>query len=461
MPQAVIGVGTNLGDRLASLRRAVRRLRAAAPALRIGAVSPIYESDAMVPDGAPPDWARPYLNLVLLAAWTGPPEALLARLKSLEVDLGRKPAERWAPREIDLDLLAFGRVARSAEGLTVPQAGLAERPFAVLPMADVAPWWTFPASSPLAGETAATLASRWGGSPEQVPFRTRRTGYSLTELVGIVNVTPDSFSDGGRWTDPDLAIRQARRLVAEGATVIDVGAESTRPGATPVAPDEEWRRLGPVLAALSAEPGVIVSVDTRHAPTAARALEAGARWINDVTGLADPVLADLVGRAGADAVVMHSVTVPPERGRVLPTDHNPVDWLLGWGRRTLARLAAAGLPPERVVLDPGLGFGKTADQSLAILRHADRLHELGVRVLVGPSRKSFLTTLMAPDHPAAADPAARDFESAWLAGHLASRGIDLVRVHDVALAARARRAAALLAPAVTPGQPLDRPAPDA
>ncbi len=444
---AVLGLGTNLGDRLASLRMAVARLRAL-PDLRIDAVSPVYESDAMVPEGAPPDWGRPYLNLAVLARWADPAEGLLRTLKQIEADLGRRPRERWAPRVIDLDLLAFGRLALANGTLTVPQAGLSDRPFALLPFADVAPGWRFPVATSLAGRTAAELAGRWSGTADQVPFRTRRTGLSLTEVVGIVNLTPDSFSDGGRLTDPAVALDHARRLVAEGATVLDLGAESSRPGAAAVDPAEEWRRLGPVLRGLASGLPTALSVDTRHAATARRALDEGAGWINDVGGLTDPEMVAVAAAARCRVVVMHSLGLPPTRDRVLPPERDPVDVLLEWGRETVERLDTAGVDPSRIVLDPGIGFGKTAEQSTAILRRAGRLLDLGARVLVGHSRKSFLTAWLPASHPAAADPAARDPESAWLAGHLAAQGVSYVRVHDVDGAVRSIRGAALVGPVV-------------
>jgi len=442
----VLGLGTNLGDRLASLRAAVARLRGLRRSLRIDAVSPIYESEAMVPDGSPADWSRPYLNLAVLAAWAGTAEALLRALKGIEADLGRAPRERWAPRVIDLDLLAFDRLAIADGSLTVPQAGLAQRPFALLPFADVAPGWRFPVATSLAGRTVAELAARWAGTSTHVPFQTRRTGHSLTEVVGVVNVTPDSFSDGGRLRDPSEALSHARRLLAEGATVLDLGAESTRPGATAVDPAEEWRRLGPVLEALVAEVPATISVDTRHAATARRALDAGAHWINDVTGVTDPEFVSLIAGGQGRIVAMHSLGVPPAPGRVLPTNRDPIEAVLEWGWETLERLTESGIEPDRIILDPGIGFGKTAEQSTAILRHAGRLLDWGVPVLVGHSRKAFLASWLPPGHPAATVPAERDRESAWVAGHLAGQGMSFVRVHDVDGAVRAVRCAALVGP---------------
>lgn len=445
MPEVVIGLGTNLGDRLAHLRAAVRALRLMAPDL-VQAVSPIYESDALVPPDAPVDWRHPYLNLAVRGAWALGPVELVRLLKEVERAVGRVDRARWAPREVDLDLLAFGDLKLASDGLNVPHSGLADRPFALLPLVDLAPGWVFPpGSGPATGQRAEDWSRRWGGTPDHVPLRTRRTPLSLTEIVGVLNLTPDSFSDGGRYLDPGKAVEHAVAMTEAGASVIDLGAESTRPGSTAVEPAEEWRRLAPVLGRLASLPvAAALSVDTRHGATAERALASGAQWINDVTGGSDPRLLAAVAASSATLVAMHSLTVPPAPDRVLPTDRDPVDWLLAWGRERLQALSGAGVTRERIVLDPGIGFGKTPEQNHAILRRAARFGQLGVRILVGHSRKSFLRTWFTPDHRATKEGAERDFESALLAGHLARLGIDYVRVHDPDLARRAIRGLALV-----------------
>ena len=470
MAEVVVGVGTNLGPRLDHLRRGVRSLRALAPRLSDIRVSPIYESDALVPEGAPEEWRRPYLNLAVCGRWDDSPEELLRTLKDLEARLGRRPRERWGPREVDFDLLVFDECVIDTAGLTVPHPGLADRPFALLPLADLAPDWRFPPESgppPLAGLTAREAARRWTGTPDHVPLRTRRSFLSLTEVVGVVNITPDSFSDGGAYVDPDAALRHARTLVADGATVLDLGAESTRPGATPITVEEEWARLGPVLeqfslslfsafsakSASSASRGAdggggddspIVSVDTRHVQIALNAITAGARWINDVTGFGDPAMVDAVAEADVDLVLMHSLGIPPDRRRTIPETEDPVAFVLAWADERLTALEARGTGRERVILDPGIGFGKTPDQNAELLRRAGALSALGTRVLVGHSRKSFLAAWYPSGHPAATDPAARDHETALLSAHLARLGVDYVRVHDVAATVRALRAQAFV-----------------
>lgn len=248
-------------------------------------------------------------------------------------------------------------------------------------------------------------------------------------LVGIVNLTPDSFSDGGQVRDAPARIRA---LFEQGAGIVDIGAESTRPGAVPLTPQEEMARLDPLLRRLEEsrlDPSRL-SLDTRHAQTARCGLRAGFGWINDVSGGADDTLLRAVAEAECRYVLMHSLGVPADPARVLPAQADAVAEVLAWGEARLRDLAARGIARERVAFDPGLGFGKTAAQSLALLRRAERLRELGVEVLIGHSRKSWL----APLQP---DIAQRDVETVGASLALAAKGVSYLRVHDVALHARA------------------------
>ena len=423
------------------LRRALRELGSGRYPFRLIAWSGGYESDALLPAGAPPSWSRPYLNLAALIETAVDPPAVLGAVKTIERRLGRVPAERWSPRPIDIDLLADQDFSFTSDTLALPHRDLPTRPFALLPAADLVPDW--PITDAGQATTLERLAEPWR-IPGAAPLNTQRVSVPLTDLVGILNLTPDSFSDGGQWTDADQAIVQAEHLISAGASVIDLGAESTRPGAAPVGPKGEWTRLGPVLATLrSRSPGgsaPLLSVDTRHSETAARALAAGADWINDVTGFTDPAMIEAVRDHTADLVVMHSLGVPPGPARLNPgTD--PIDQLLAWARATLDRLERDGIDPGRVIIDPGIGFGKTPDQTRLILAEADRLRTLGVRLMVGHSRKSFLGHWF-PD--LAGDASLRDFESAAISQHLAGLGVDYLRVHDVAGTARAVRVGGLL-----------------
>ncbi len=433
----ILGLGTNCGDRLEHLRRAIRELEST-PALRIEETSPLYESDAMLPDGAPPSWNLPFLNLALKIQTPLSAHELLDWAKKVEKKLGRVQRERWAPREIDIDILAMGDLCLDSTRLSVPHKDLCERPFALLPLADLAPHWANPSAGPHFGHTALELASRWRHrSPDQIPQRTRRSAHSLCELVGIVNITPDSFSDGGDCIDPDRAIEQALRLVRDGATVIDLGAESTRPDATPVNPETEWARLSPVFEGLRGTTGFKISVDTRNARTAERALEQGAHWINDVSGGADPRMFATLAASRADYVIMHSLSVPPRRDETLPAGADPLLSLLSWIQVRLRELESTGVDRSRVILDPGIGFGKTPEQCAWILGRTRAFNQLGVRTLIGHSRKSFFRGLLDPTED-------RDLETAILSQQLAQHGVNYLRIHNVKLNAQAIRASLLL-----------------
>lgn len=393
-----LGLGSSDPDALGWLRRAVAALKAL-PALSVRAVSPIYESDALLPPDAPASWNVPYLNLVVACDARAPdlsPLALLELLKQLEKNLGRQERERWAPREIDIDILAWTGVKLRGEKLSIPHAGLLERPFALLPLADVAAGDFDRLLEPL--PEARSRIQLWKARGAQVPFRTRKRLDRLTECVAIFNLTPDSFSDGGKLASVEAIQRAARAAIDAGARILDLGAESTRPGAAPVSPDEEWRRILPALKALEPlrgrTPGLKLSLDSRHPETMERALEhGGIDWLNDVTGFDSPRARALAAEAKTDVLVMHSLGVPPSRARTLPETEDPIEAVLNWGHAKLAELAREGIDPGRVILDPGVGFGKTAEQSFEILRGAWRFHAWGTRVLIGHSRKSFLSCL--------------------------------------------------------------------
>ncbi|WP_354641840.1 dihydropteroate synthase [Kitasatospora camelliae] len=261
-------------------------------------------------------------------------------------------------------------------------------------------------------------------------------------VMGVVNVTPDSFSDGGLWLDPAAAVRHGLDLVAKGADLVDVGGESTRPGAQRVTEEEEIRRVLPVVRELAAA-GVVVSVDTMRASVAEQAVAAGARLINDVSGgLADPAMAEVVAATGAPFVVMHW------RGQSADMDSLAVyrdvvaDVVAELAARTGA-LLAAGVKEEQLILDPGLGFAKTSEHNWALLGRLDALTALGRPVLVAASRKRFLGTLLANPETGEPRPARqRDDATAAVSVLSARAGAWAVRVHDVAGTADAVRVVA-------------------
>lgn len=252
-------------------------------------------------------------------------------------------------------------------------------------------------------------------------------------VMGILNVTPDSFSDGGRFDAPDRAIAQAKSMIAAGAEIIDIGAESTRPykGAEPVTAAEELARLRPVLPAIVAL-GVPVSIDSMKAEVAAYALDQGAQIANDVWGLQrDPAMAEIVAVHGAPVVVMHNhVTVDP--------DIDIIEDMLRFFAHSLEIAAKAGIAAGNIVLDPGIGFGKTPQQSMTALARLDQLARFGLPLLVGASRKRFISTVVESEP--------RERLGGSIAAHLmaAQRGAAIIRAHDVAETVQAVRVAAAI-----------------
>jgi dihydropteroate synthase len=245
-------------------------------------------------------------------------------------------------------------------------------------------------------------------------------------VMGILNVTPDSFSGDGQLGS--AAVAAAERLVAESVDVLDIGAESTRPNAMALDSDAELARLLPVLSALarcSWRGRVRLSVDTRHARTAAQALALGVDIINDVTGLADPGMLGVLRAQPCDVVVMHALTVPVDPSLTLPADCDVVQEILRWKSRMTGAAVAAGLDPARLVYDPGIGFGKTARQSLALMQGASTLVDSGGRWLFGHSRKSFLKLFTQ------AEAAQRDDLTLAFSAQLAGAGVHILRVHAV------------------------------
>jgi dihydropteroate synthase len=245
-------------------------------------------------------------------------------------------------------------------------------------------------------------------------------------VMGVLNVTPDSFSDGGRFLDTDKAIKHGLKMAAEGAAIIDIGAESTRPGAEPVSMDEQIRRVVPIIEALCKRIEVPISIDTNSSEVAKAALEAGAAVINDITALSDERMGELAAEEQVPVILMHMQGTPATM-QIEPKYKDVVSEV----RRFLlkkAKLAKQfGIPKERIFIDPGIGFGKTLVHNLLLLRNIDKFVTTGYRVLVGTSRKNFIGKITDKNKPAD-----RIFGTAASVALCVAEGISIVRVHDVA-----------------------------
>lgn len=245
-------------------------------------------------------------------------------------------------------------------------------------------------------------------------------------MMGIVNVTPDSFSDGGRFLQADLAVEQALRLVEQGADLLDIGGESTRPASAQVAEDEELQRVIPVIERVAARVTIPVSVDTSKASVARHAIQAGARIVNDISGLRfDPRMIDVCRDSTCGVICMH-IQGTPQTMQIAPQYSNVVEEICEFFLERLQTMADAGISPSRVALDPGVGFGKTALHNIEILNSIARFQALGRPILIGHSRKGFLQKVTGRPVDE------RLFGTVGVSVGLAHQGVEIIRVHDVA-----------------------------
>jgi len=284
-----------------------------------------------------------------------------------------------------------------------------------------------------------------------------KASQAKTAICGIINVTPDSFSDGGQFFAVDQALQQARKLIAEGASMLDIGGESTRPGSSYVEIEEEIQRVVPVIKAIRKESDVLISIDTWKSQVAEAALEAGANLVNDITGLmGDERMADVVAKAGAKVIIMFNpVMARPQHPSSLIFPHFgfgdpftnedlayfeqlPVeDLMTAFFDRALARAEKAGISKGKIMLDPGIGFGMTKKENLLLLRDLDKLHQKGYPIFLGVSRKRFVINIL-EENDFEVNPETevgfrnRDTASAHVTSIAARQGVEVVRVHDVA-----------------------------
>ena len=403
-----ISVGSNIGNRINNLWDAVHLMRQ--HCLQNTRCSIIIETEAILPARAPADWNRPFLNMIVAGETALSPGALLQRLKKIEAAVGRASNyERWAPRVIDLDILYYNDEVVATKDLNIPHLELENRDFLqhLLALMGKEPWRSAPT----------------------VRFPFTRTYTLAPRLVGVVNVTKDSFSDGGRFYALNHAINQVIKLIEEGASVIELGAQSTRPGAHIQAIEAEYAKLDAVLRELApiiADKKITISIDTFHASIVTRLIEKYAiSWINDVRGNFDDHTLSTIAEAGCKFCLMHSLTIPPSRAHVVPLALNLTDYLLTWGEKSIDKLLTLGFALEDIILDPGIGFGKTAYQNIEILRHVEHLKALGCLIMIGHSRKSYMAAFSSE-----VNAYARDLETIGISLRIKDK-VDFLRVHNV------------------------------
>ena len=405
-----LGLGSNLGDRKQNLNDAITRL--AERGVHCVRCSPVIETPALLPDDASWEWNIPFLNAVIEVTTDNTPAQVLATIHSIQSEFKRDNIKRWSPRPIDIDILLWHNEQISTDSLIIPHKDLHLRHFVLTPLIALSPSLTIP------GRGNKTLLEWSKELPHHIPL-----------WMGILNATPDSFSDGGVNFSADTLAKNASDMVQHGASILDIGGESTRPGAQHIEPETEWQRIGPFVeqtAGANSKKFIrpLISVDTRHVETAAKSINCGVDFINDVSGLSDPSMIELAADNNCQWITMHNVGVPADPKHIIKGD--PVQEVAAWLESKLTLWTKAGIALDNIIFDPGLGFGKDPLQSLKLLQAASQFREYGLRLLIGHSRKSFMKTFISEDINE------RDLATIGVSMQLCQQGVDIIRVHNIA-----------------------------
>jgi dihydroneopterin aldolase/2-amino-4-hydroxy-6-hydroxymethyldihydropteridine diphosphokinase/dihydropteroate synthase len=439
-----LALGSNLGDKEANLRQGLALL--AQKVCRVVATSALYQT--------PPAYVLdqpPFLNAACKAYTSLSPVDLLAHIKQVERDLGRLPGgQRYGPRLLDIDILFYDDLHLHTfdEKLIIPHIRLHERDFVLGPLRDIAPDFVHPVLKLTVSQLFANVCKT--GPPKLEPILPIKFGLGepplfwrlqeKTFIMGIVNVTPDSFSDGGDNFDIQNAVHTIKQMVQSGVDIIDIGGQSTRPSSTLLSPEEEAGRVIPLIKTLRADATLNhlpISVDTFYADVAEQAIKAGANIINDISGgTMDARMLKVASELAVPIVLMHIRGTPQTMQNPENTDYGSEDGLVQHVVTVLRERAdqaqRMGIPRWNIILDPGIGFAKTADHNLILLRRLSEIRDhvgRGYCMLIGASRKRFIGSIVGG--PAAGDPKQRRWGTAATTVAAVVGGAHFVRVHDV------------------------------
>ena len=382
-----LSLGTNIGNRLSNLRFAISELK---NFFDIQKTSHVIETEAMLLPDSPREWNTPFYNLVIAGETLLAPESLLQNVKEIEKKIGRSmDAPKWSPRKIDIDIISYKNLQIESPFLTIPHRGLAGRDFLQYSLVEAG----------------------YDDIPENIridlnAFSPINHFVLNPKFVGIVNITPDSFSDGGNFLSAENAEAQIRKLYGDGATLIDVGAQSTRPGYREISPSKEISRLSPALERC----GDIdcISIDTYFDEVVRYAIKTHSiKWINDQNSRLNSDTIKLIADNDVKLITM-----------LHGTD-------ISWFYKRIETLRSYGMKPENIILDPGIGFGKSKRENISLIKNIAMLKDFGYEVLVGHSRKSFMQSFSNEEAKN------RDIETIAISEFLLKSTVDYIRVHNV------------------------------
>lgn len=410
MNTVLLSLGSNVGDRKFNLTAASNLIK---DTLSNTKISEIYETE---PWGKTDQYK--FLNLCISGETSLKPKELLNLIKNIEKKIGRRQSEKWGPREIDIDILFYNQDTVDYPNLKIPHPEVQNRSFVLVPLSDIAPSFIHPTINKSIGEL--TKAIDISGVKKYV---------QKTQIMAILNATPDSFSDGGEINNKSKLDQRIKQIISEGADIIDVGGESTRPGYIPVDSQEEINRIVPVIVAIRKQSRSIpISIDTQKASVARTALETGANIINDISALNDPAMAKLTVDYGCPIILMRNIGI---KNNLLEETNKQFEQIIN-------KALDWGVKNEQIILDPGLGFGDLKSQNFNLLPGGNVKANLeltkniisyshGFPVLIGGSKKRFIGEMMNET-----DAKKRTSGSVELAVMAAKAGAYAVRVHDVA-----------------------------
>ena len=432
---SIIGIGSNNKDKLSYLAQAIKFLKNHLY-IDVIKIASVYFSNAQLPDNAPEDWNKDFLNSAVLIQTSLSPSELLFDLKKIEAQMGREKAPDWSPRVIDLDILLFGDIKIKTPDLCIPHEHLLSRPFALMPAYEIIPEemrkYFFQGDYNKINQIMDLWVKEKNKNKNNIPFGTQKIKQRLDtkQLMKIINITPDSFASVNYLDNKNLDIKQAldqdiQEAISQGAHIIDIGAEATNPNISKksISIETQWSRLESVLKYISQNKNkwsnkynLKISLDTRNHEILKKALDLkSVDILNDVSGLRCEKMQNLVKESNIEAVFMHSLSVPADKKNIVSFNQDVVSYVLNWAKSQLDKLINIGISKDKLIFDPGIGFGNNSLQALQLMSRFKEFKQLDIKLLLGHSRKSWTKQFITSNQ------------------NILNTGADILRLHNISL----------------------------